>query len=109
MTTRQWTILALLLYAVMAVTIVLGLARARAWSHRELATVKGQADWETFRTDMAQQAEQPGPVKRRVPKSTQPPALVLLRDHFAMCVTISLVLSSVLFVFTILFIRGSLS
>lgn len=53
-----------------------------------LATYQGpeaKADWEDWRKDAKQQAEGAGPVFRRVPKSTEPPALVMMRDYFWEC------------------------
>ena len=40
------------------------------------------------------------------PKSDEPPALVLMRDHFAVCLSGSLVISSVLFFFLAFLITG---
>ena len=54
-------------------------------------------------------AEQPYPVKRRVPKSAEPPALVLMRDYFAVCLAIAVVLSSVLFGTFMVLVRGAMS
>ena len=50
-----------------------------------------------------------GPVKRRVPKSAEPPALKLMRDHFGVCLGLSLVLSSVLFGTFMIFVRGAIA
>ncbi|HJQ81746.1 MAG TPA: hypothetical protein VJ828_17410 [Lacipirellulaceae bacterium] len=56
---------------------------ARKWALAELATPESIRQWEAWREDVRQQDEQPGPVRRRVPKSAEPPALVLMRDYFA--------------------------
>jgi hypothetical protein len=48
-------------------------------------------------------------VKRREPKSAEPPALVLMRDHFAVCLSLAVVLSSVLFGTFMFFVRGALT
>ena len=50
-----------------------------------------------------------GPVKRREPKSLEPPALVLMRDHFAVCLGLALLLSTVLFGTFMFFVRGALA
>jgi len=52
-------------------------------------------------------AEQPSVVKRRAPKSAQPPALVLMRDYFAVCLGGALVLSTVLFATFMMLVRGA--
>jgi hypothetical protein len=53
-------------------------------------------------------AEQPSTVKRRAPKSAEPPALVLMRDYFAVCLALAIVLSTVLFGTFMFFVRGAL-
>ena len=70
------------------------------------AGAESQEDWEAWREAVKEGQAETGPVQRRVPKSNEPPALVLLRDHFAVCLTIALVLSSVLFGTFVLFARG---
>jgi hypothetical protein len=70
------------------------------------AGAESQQNWEAWREAVKEGQGDEGPVQRRVPKSGEPPALVLLRDHFAVCLTIALVLSSVLFGTFVLFVRG---
>jgi hypothetical protein len=53
-------------------------------------------------------AQGAGPVKRRVPGSLEPPALVLMRDHFAVCLGFALLLSTVLFGTFMFFVRGAM-
>lgn len=67
---------------------------------------QSQQEWEKWRQAVQEGQKDSGPVQRRVPKSAEPPAVVLLRDHFATCLTIALVLSSVLFGTFVLFARG---
>ena len=40
------------------------------------------AAWESWREDVRADQDRPAPVQRRVPKSVEPPALVLTRDYF---------------------------
>ena len=68
-----------------------------------------QAEWDAWREDARKMAEQPNPVKRRAPKSVEPPALVLMRDYFAVCLGLALVLSTVLFGTFMVLVRGALS
>ena len=70
-------------YVLLLVAIVWSLMAARKWALAELATPESIRQWEAWREDVRQQDEQPGPVRRRVPKSAEPPALVLMRDYFA--------------------------
>jgi len=63
---------------------VLGsLFAARAWALAELSTPQAMEQWETWREGVRNQQDQAAPVYHRIPKSPEPPALVLLRDYFA--------------------------
>ena len=97
-----------LVYVVLMVAVVGGLYQGRAWTRGHLADSQAKAEWQTFRDDVANSVED-APVRRRVPKSVEPPALVLLRDHFVVCLIISCVMVSALFGTFALFIYGSLS
>jgi hypothetical protein len=70
-------------------------------------TQAAQTEWDDWRHDAKKMASGAGPVKRREPKSAEPPALVLMRDHFAVCLGGSLLLSTVLFGTFMFFIRGA--
>ena len=72
-------------------------------------TPAAQHDWNEWRDDAKKRATGAGPVKQRVPKSAEPPALVLMRDYFAACLGLALLLSSVLFATFMFFLRGVLS
>lgn len=70
-----------------------------AWRGRrlaELATPDAQLEWEAFREDMRRQSDGSGPVKRKVPKSPEPPELVWLRDHALLAVIAWMTLAGVL-------------
>lgn len=74
----------------------------------ELSTPQSMADWKAWREDVRQQQAKPGPVERRVPKSDQPPALVLLRDYFVVSIVGALVFSSTLYWIMAWFVTGAL-
>lgn len=95
-------------FLVLLAGLTYGMFQARAWAEAEYRTPEALAEWESFRDDVAEQAEQPEVVRRRVPQSVEPPALVLLRDHFATCLVISLVLSSALYGCFAFFLGGVL-
>lgn len=98
----------LTLYLAMVGAIVWALVGARERAMIELAGPQAQADWEEWRQSAKQQAAS-GPVQRREPRSDQPPALVLLRDHFPVLVTGSIVLCSFLFGTLMFILRGAIS
>jgi hypothetical protein len=111
MTLRLRTIdlVCLALWIALVAAVVGGLFYARSRVMAAYGTDQAQAEWETWREDAKSQAEGKGPVKRRVPKSAEPPALVLMRDYFAVCVVIAVALSSILLGTLIFLVRGALS
>ena len=75
-----------------------------------MARTQAQAEWDAWREDAKKMAEEPGPVKRRVPKSAEPPALVLMRDHFAVCLGLArCCCRRVLFGTFMFFVRGAMA
>lgn len=84
-----------------------GLFYARQQAFAVYGDQAAQSEWDAWREDAKELAKGIGPVARRAPKSVSPPALVLMRDYFGVCLTLSLLLSSVLFFTTLAFIRGA--
>jgi len=76
---------------------------------RHVLVTLGQPDeirqWEAWRAAAAEQATE-GPVSRRPPSSAEPPALVLMRDHFGNVLTAAVVFGSLLYWMLALAIRG---
>jgi hypothetical protein len=87
----------LVAYALVLFAVVVAMFKARDWILEELATSKSLADWQTWRDDVRKQQDQPGPVQRRVPKSSEPPALVMMRDHFAVSLFGAVLFSTMLY------------
>jgi hypothetical protein len=85
-----------------------GLAYGRWQALPTYGSSTAQTEWDTWRSDAKDMALGAGPVKRREPKSPEPPALVLMRDHFAACLGLALLLSTVLFGTFMFFVRGAL-
>jgi hypothetical protein len=84
------------LYLAWVALLVGGLFWGRHVALREYATPDAQAEWQEFREDM-KRISQEGPVKRRPPASDEPPALLLMRDHFGVCLGATLVFGSLLY------------
>ena len=59
------------------------LADLRARSLEEGAQTEARQEWQTWKEAVERGDAQLGPVARRPLKSDEPPAVVLLRDHFA--------------------------
>lgn len=95
------------LYAAMIGAIVFGTYRARSAALAELAAPPAQSEWRQWREDVQSGAvSDDGAVARRTPESAEPPWLVLMRDHFAVCLTAAVVFSSLLFFVTAFFITA---
>lgn len=80
--------------------------KARALS--AFATPAAQQQWNEWREAADRQTDQ-GPVRRRPPKSAEPPSLVLLRDHFLTVLVASLVFTTALYATLVLLVRGALT
>jgi hypothetical protein len=105
MTRARYRTVAAIVYLVVISGLAWGLIAARKWAARNYSDDAAQQQWQLFRNDVARQTERSGPVTRRVPRSTEPPALVLMRDHFAACSVIALVLTTALYA-TLAFLVG---
>jgi hypothetical protein len=97
-----------LAYLVFMSTMVTAVVYGRRQALRVYGSADAQAEWNEWREDASQMAKEAGPVKRRAPKSAEPPALVLMRDHFAVCLALAVVLSTVLFGTFMFFVRGAM-
>lgn len=91
-------------YVVLLTLTVWKLFDLRSTMIERLGTQQAQADWETWR----RASVQPGPVERRLPKSERPPTLVLLEEHFALCLAAAVLFGTLVYVVMMLLIRGAL-
>lgn len=98
MTGRQYRYVAAVTYLLTMAALVAGMLHARQRVDQVYNNPAERSKWQVYRDSMAQQSEDAdAPVRRRVPQSVEPPAQVLMRDYFGVCLTIALVLSSALF------------
>jgi hypothetical protein len=81
-----------LVSAVIGMMFWLRLTAVPDWS-----SPKSISDWQAWQKDVREQQTKPGPVERRVPKSDEPPTLVLMRDFFAVMMAGALLFSSLLY------------
>jgi hypothetical protein len=96
-------------YAVLMAAVVWSLFTARSWALVNMSTPESVAAWEAWRADVRASQDRPTPVKRRVPKSAEPPALMLMRDYFGVSLGGAIIFSSLLYWVTAWFIMGILS
>jgi UPF0716 family protein affecting phage T7 exclusion len=99
----------LLAYAIVIAIVVGGVNYMRSVALAVYGTPQAQTEWDAWREDVKELEKQPYPVKRRMPKSAEPPALVLMRDYFGVCLTIAIVLSSVLFGTFMVLVKGAVN
>jgi hypothetical protein len=82
---------------------------ARQWALAELGTPASTAEWKAWREDVRAEQGKPVAIQRRVPKSAEPPALVLARDYFAVVLVASIVFSTLLYWVLAWLIAGALA
>ena len=95
------------LYVLVLSGVVGGCLYARSWAVSVYGTPEAQAEWNDWRAG-AEKLSTEGPVKRRVPKSDKPPALVLATTYFGVCLSIAVLLTTVLFATAVYFVQGVL-
>jgi hypothetical protein len=95
-------------YLALIVAVLGGLHWTRRSLLDRLDTPAAHRDWEAWRTEAQRQAEGEGPIQRRVPKSPEPPTLVLLRDYYGICVAGAWLFTTLLFAVLVFVVRGIL-
>jgi hypothetical protein len=101
----------------------LGMFLLRSSAIAAYGNEQGQAEWDRWRSDVAKDAqafadatkssgkgeiEKLPPVKRRVSKAAEPPALLLMRDRFAVCLIAALLMSGAMIGSVLLLVRGAI-
>lgn len=73
----------------------------------DLNRPEARADWQQWQRDeAARQADATAPVRRRPPKSAEPPALILLRDSFPAIAAVCMLAATICYGFVMLALRG---
>ncbi len=106
MTSRAVNLAWLAAYLVAVAVVVVLVLRARDATFRELSTPEAVAEWQAWR-ESAPNRTDAGGVRRSQPKSTEPPALVLMRDYFPIVICSSVFFSSLLFATIMIAARGA--
>jgi hypothetical protein len=94
---KTWLWMWLAAYVALMSGVVGGMLWVRRSVLDEYATPESIADWQSWREDVIKEQTSPGPVERRVPKSLEPPALVLMRDYFAVSIVGAVFFTSILY------------
>ncbi len=106
---KRWNTLSLLGLVAVVIMCVSGMWFARQSALATFGSATAQAEWDEWRQEAADQSTSGGPVVRKVPKSSEPPALVLMRDHFGACVGAALVAVVGVYGTFILLLRGAMA
>lgn len=96
-TSKRYLAITAVVYSAMIAVLVGGLFVVRRNVLRDLSTPQARNDWQQWRRDVEEQQREPQVVARRVPKSEEPPALVLMRDYFVTCLIGAVMFVSLLF------------
>ena len=96
------------LYMLLMIGVVGGMLYARSSAMATFASDETQAEWEDWRSAVQHGETNMGTVQRRVPRSEEPPTLVLLRDYFVTCLVGLAVLTSLVYGSFVFLLRGVL-
>jgi len=107
--TRVGQLFWLLAYVATMALIVYTLLYVRSTQVQRLNSAQAKRDWQQWREGAKKDSAGDGPVRRRVPKSVDPPLLVLLTEHFAVLLVSSLVFGSVLFFVVLFLLHGAIA
>ena len=94
---KKYLRIAAMAYLALMIALVWGLFAQRQSILRDLNSPDARGDWQAWRSDVERQQQEPQTVSRRVPKSAEPPALVLMRDYFVTCLVGAVLFVSLLF------------
>lgn len=104
----RWPLLLVACYALLMGLVVWGLFATRHWALAQLSTPQSVGDWQAWREEVRREQDEPGTVRRRVPASPEPPALVLMRDYFPVMLVGAIVFGTVLYWMTVWLVAGAL-
>ncbi len=96
-------------YLMTMAAILYGMISLRNMQLDQNNSATTQADWQQWRNEAARQSTGKGPVLRRVPKTLDPPIMVLFSDHFSVIVIFSLLFGSAFYFMLYFFVHGTLT
>jgi hypothetical protein len=100
-------IIAFAFYLVAMALAVWGLRAAQQRVIASLGSEEALAEWRAFAEETRKKPAPGQAIERRPVKSDEPPALVLMRDHFIAILATSLVIGSFVYAFLTFLILGS--
>ncbi len=90
----RFVIVAVLGWCLLATVVVGGFLVARRAALVTFGSEAAHDQWEDWVEEARKQSVGQGPVQRRIPKSSEPPALLLMRDYFGACLGMALGIAS---------------
>jgi hypothetical protein len=93
-------------YAILAASIIGALFKVRENALAEMDNPKARTDWNEWREAAAKETGETTPVRRTAPNTSEPPLLLLMRDHFAAAVFGLLAPATALYVFVAWIVTG---
>ena len=106
-TLSRFNALAFCGWLLLVLMMVGALHTAREWVLDRFSSQEAHQQWGEWVEAAKQQASGNGPVQRRVPKSADPPVLLLMRDYYGTCLGMSLFLSTCLYGTFVWLLRGA--
>jgi len=104
---RRGNLLWLAAYLIVLAGVVLVMLQVRRLTLRTLDTPEARAEWNAWR-ESPPNVRTDLPVRRRVPSSDEPPALILMRDYFPVIMASAAVFGSLLFAAIMFAVRGAI-
>ena|GEM_PF-946049 len=86
-----------------------GIVRGRSWAIATYDTSEATEQWQEWKSAATEMSKSPETVKRKPPKSDLPPAVVLMKDYFGICLVGGVGLTAVLLAAIMLMLRGALA
>lgn len=94
---KKYLLIAAVVYFAVLVAIVWGMFSFRTNVLRDLDSPESRERWQAWRADVEKQQRESQTPPRRVPKSEEPPTLVLMRDYFVTCLVGAVLFVSLLY------------
>lgn len=102
-------------WAVWMTALISILFYARNWALNEMNTPEAQKNWTEWKEGVEEEVKKQeagtseSPIARRAPKSTKPPAFVLMHDYFGICLGGVIVFGTILYWVCLLLLVGAIT
>ncbi len=94
---RSFTVAGAVVYAVFMATLLCLLWMARRAVLEDSRQTESARAWQEWTHDVREQSRTASPVRRSQPETAEPPAVLLMRDLFPMCIAATILFGSAVF------------